>query len=44
MIKRGIDFVIGECDELDNLLMFYSVELLVSFFVVLERVGWLVGC
>ncbi|CAP66887.1 uncharacterized protein PODANS_4_6220, partial [Podospora anserina S mat+] len=40
-IKRGIDLAIGECDELDNLLTLYSVELSVSFSVVLERVGWL---
>jgi hypothetical protein len=30
-IKRGIDVAINECDELDNLLTLYSVELSVSF-------------
>jgi hypothetical protein len=29
-IKRGIDLAINECDELDNLLTLYSVELSVS--------------
>lgn len=29
-IKKGIDLAIGECDELDNLLTLYSVELSVS--------------
>jgi len=29
-IKRGIDLAISECDELDNLLTLYSVELSVS--------------
>lgn len=29
-IKRGIDLSMGECDELDNLLTLYSVELSVS--------------
>jgi len=29
-IKRGIDTAINECDELDNLLTLYSVELSVS--------------
>lgn len=31
-IKRGIDVAINECDELDNLLTLYSVELSVSSF------------
>jgi len=31
-IKRGIDLSISECDELDNLLTLYSVELSVSHF------------
>ncbi|MDA4133763.1 MAG: hypothetical protein OK454_11675, partial [Thaumarchaeota archaeon] len=29
-IKRGIDVAIAECDEMDNLLTLYSVELSVS--------------
>jgi hypothetical protein len=32
-IKRGIDLSISECDELDNLLTLYSVELSVSLVV-----------
>lgn len=32
-IKKGLDVAIGECDELDNLLTLYSVELSVSGFV-----------
>jgi len=31
-IRKGIDVAMAECDELDNLLTLYSVELSVSFF------------
>jgi hypothetical protein len=36
-IKKGIDLSIGECDELDNLLTLYSVELSVSLYSFLSR-------
>jgi hypothetical protein len=36
-IKKGIDLSIGECEELDNLLTLYSVELSVSLYSFLSR-------
>jgi hypothetical protein len=37
-IKKGIDLAIDECDELDNLLTLYSVELSVSLLVPIMAV------
>lgn len=38
-IKRGIDLAMGECEELDNLLTLYSVELSVSYFLSFSFLG-----
>ena len=43
-IKKGVDMAIDECDELDNLLTLYSVELSVSSLLSSIRGFWLTNC
>ena len=43
-IKKGVDLAIDECDELDNLLTLYSVELSVSDSLWCCSGWWLTNC